>query len=98
MAAYRRVYDSRHLQADCQELGSPPEPYARKSSMGNYYLFTTHGSNVSTWYHLWQTILVVSHYALSVVRPVHVLTGGGRVRVVMDKMAETGPHRQSTVN
>ena len=22
MAAYRRVYDSRHLQADCQELGS----------------------------------------------------------------------------
>ena len=24
-----RVYDSRHLQADCQELGSAPEPYAR---------------------------------------------------------------------
>ena len=22
MAAYRRVYDPRHLQADCQELGS----------------------------------------------------------------------------
>jgi len=22
MAAYRRVYDSRHLQADCQEPGS----------------------------------------------------------------------------
>jgi len=29
MAAYRRVYDSRHLQADCQELGSAPESYAR---------------------------------------------------------------------
>jgi len=29
MAAYRRVYDSRHLQADCQELGSAREPYAR---------------------------------------------------------------------
>jgi len=29
MAAYRRVYDSRHLQADCQELGSAPEPYPR---------------------------------------------------------------------
>ena len=28
MAAYRRVYDSRHLQAECQELGSAPEPYA----------------------------------------------------------------------
>jgi len=37
MAAYRRVYDSRHLQADCQELGSAPEPYAGQSSMG--YLF-----------------------------------------------------------
>ena len=24
-----RVYDSRHLQADCQEPGSAPEPYAR---------------------------------------------------------------------
>ena len=34
MAAYRRVYDSHHLQADCQELGSAPEPYARLSSMG----------------------------------------------------------------
>ena len=37
LAAYRRVYDSRHLQADCQELGSAPEPYAGQSSMG--YLF-----------------------------------------------------------
>jgi len=25
---YSRVYDSRHLQADCQEPGSAPEPYA----------------------------------------------------------------------
>jgi len=24
-----RVYDSRHQQADCQEPGSAPEPYAR---------------------------------------------------------------------
>ena len=37
MAAYSRVYDSRHLQADCQEPGSASEPYARSSSMG--YLF-----------------------------------------------------------
>ena len=29
MAAYRRVHDSRHLQADCQESGSAPEPYVR---------------------------------------------------------------------
>ena len=27
MAAYGRVYDSRHMQADCQEPGSAPEPY-----------------------------------------------------------------------
>ena len=27
MAAYGRVYDSRHLQDDCQEPGSAPEPY-----------------------------------------------------------------------
>ena len=26
---YRRVYDSCHLQADCQKPGSAPEPYAR---------------------------------------------------------------------
>jgi len=39
MAAYRRTYDSRHLQADCQEPGSAPEPYARQSSMGYLYLF-----------------------------------------------------------
>ena len=29
MATYRPVYDSRHLQADCQEPGSAPEPYSR---------------------------------------------------------------------
>ena len=39
MAAYRRVYDSRHLQADCQEPGSAPEPYARQSSMSYLYPF-----------------------------------------------------------
>jgi len=38
MAAYYRVYDSRHLQADCQEPGSAPGPYARQSSMGYLYL------------------------------------------------------------
>ena len=29
MAAYRGVYDSRHLQADCKEPESAPEPCAR---------------------------------------------------------------------
>ena len=38
MAAYRWVYDSRHLQADCQEPGSAPEPYAWQSTMGYLYL------------------------------------------------------------
>jgi len=39
MAAYRWVYDSRHLQADCQEQGSVPEPFARQSSMGYLFIF-----------------------------------------------------------
>jgi len=30
MAAYRRVYDSHHLQADCKEPGSAPEPGNRE--------------------------------------------------------------------
>ena len=34
MAAYRRVYGSRHVQADCQEPRSAQEPYARQSRMG----------------------------------------------------------------
>ena len=42
MAAYRRVYDSRHLQADCREPGSAPEPYARQSSVGYLYLLPFH--------------------------------------------------------
>jgi len=49
MAAYRPVYDSRYLQADCQKPGSAPEPYALQSSMGYLYLFTfptTHSKTV----------------------------------------------------
>jgi len=38
MATYRRVYDSRHLQGDCQEPESAPEPYARQLSMGIFAL------------------------------------------------------------
>ena len=41
MAAYRRVYDSRHLQADYQEPRSAPEPSARQTSMGYLYFFTS---------------------------------------------------------
>ena len=40
MAAYRRVYDSRHLQADCQEPGSAP----KQSSMGYLYLCNPHAA------------------------------------------------------
>jgi len=39
MVAFRRVYDSRQLQADCQEPGSAPEPYAQQSSTGYLDLF-----------------------------------------------------------
>jgi len=38
-AAYCRVYDSRHLQAGCQEPWSAPEPYAWYLSTG--YLFNS---------------------------------------------------------
>ena len=37
MAAYCQVYDSRHLQADYQELGSAPETYVRQSRIGYLY-------------------------------------------------------------
>ena len=47
MADYRRVYDSRHLQADCREPGSAAEPYARQSSVGNLYLFTDFSGVIS---------------------------------------------------
>ena len=39
MAAYHRIYDSLHLQGDCQERVSAPEPYAWQSSMGYLYHF-----------------------------------------------------------
>jgi len=45
MAAYRRVYESRHLQADCQEPGSAPELYAQQSSMGYLYLLLYYQSS-----------------------------------------------------
>jgi len=38
MAAYRRVYDSRHLPADCQEPGSAPEPYTLSIEYGLAFL------------------------------------------------------------
>ena len=43
MAAYHQVFDSRHLQADCQEPGSAPEPYAQRSSMGYLSFYTLSG-------------------------------------------------------
>ena len=38
-----RVYDSRHLQADCKEPRSAPEFYAGQSSMGYLYRFLLYG-------------------------------------------------------
>ena len=40
MAVYHQVYDSRHLQADCQEPGSALEPYTQQSRMGYLYVFS----------------------------------------------------------
>ena len=41
MAAYRRVCDSRHLQADCQEPGSAPEPYTIDNRVRATFTFTS---------------------------------------------------------
>jgi len=46
MAAYHRVYDSRHLQADCQEPGSAPEPYALGNRVWATFAFFLSGLNV----------------------------------------------------
>ena len=70
MAAYHRVYDKRHLQADCQEPGSAPEPYARLSSMG--YLFTFYLSAI--WQYLLgntkgsQSVKICCNYIANIVR------------------------------
>jgi len=47
MAAYRRIYDSRHLPADCQEPGSAPEPNDRQPSMGYLHLYDPQTATVS---------------------------------------------------
>jgi len=55
MAAYRRVYDSRRLQTDCQEPGSAPEPYARLSSMG-YLLLAAQQTRCQTLSRSWHAL------------------------------------------
>jgi len=57
MAAYRRVYDSRHLQADCQAPGSAPEPYARQSSMGYLYFFIQFNDSCVIYYNFRHTFV-----------------------------------------
>jgi len=44
MAAYRRIYDSRHLQADCQEPGSAPETTVGNRVWANctFYVFNNY--------------------------------------------------------
>jgi len=49
MAVYRRVYDSRHMQADCQELGSAAELYAQQLSMGYLYLYNLMINHEDIW-------------------------------------------------
>jgi len=46
MAAYCQVYDSHHLQADCQEPGSAPEPYASVIEYGLPFLYKGGGGGV----------------------------------------------------
>ena len=72
MAAYRRVYDSRHLQADCQEPGSALEPYARKSSMGYlFYLFSPLCCTGLILIHRFPPSLLLFHNHHSLPIPIH---------------------------
>ena len=50
MAAYRQVYDSRHLQTDYQEPGSAPEPYVGNGVWATFtfYHFVTVNMDVVT--------------------------------------------------
>jgi len=64
MAPHRRVYDSRHLQADCQEPGSAPElrsavEYGLPLLMQHYYLLR--------WHRIAESIMHPSGVRLSVV-------------------------------
>ena len=47
MAACRRVYDTRHLQAGCQEPGSALEPYARGNRVWANFTFAFDGMCVA---------------------------------------------------
>jgi len=68
MAAYLRVYDSRHLQADCQEPGSGPEPYARKSSMGYLYLYANNSLNHQLCISFRAAVTLLSYFAILLMR------------------------------
>jgi len=39
MTTYRRVYDSRHLQADCQKPGSAPKRHAGNRVWATFFTF-----------------------------------------------------------
>ena len=52
MAAYRRVYDSHHVQAVCQVPESAPEPCCRQSSAGYLSLFTEYSTTARNIRHL----------------------------------------------
>ena len=41
MVAYRRVYDSRHLQADCKEPGSAPNPTLGNRVWASFFVLTS---------------------------------------------------------
>jgi len=66
MAAFLQVYDSRHLQADCQKPASALEPYTRQLSMGYLYLFLLIHTTVDTvvlYVFLWQGVVSFWNWA-----------------------------------
>ena len=64
MAAYRRVYDSRHLQADCQGTRSAPEPYTLSNRVRTTFHFFLIA--VGSWKKFWRQTLVASRLWMGV--------------------------------
>ena len=60
MVAYRRVYDSRHLQADCQEPGSLRNPTLDNRVWATFTYFSAQRSFYrGAYYRLLRLVLVV---------------------------------------
>jgi len=76
MAAYRQVYDLCHLQADCQEPESAPEPYAGYNRVwAIFYHPIAIDETGGIMFLGWSFVYVCTNVNMSVCLPGHSLTG-----------------------